>query len=197
MPGAGAEIRLAAAALELSEGRAEQAIDELRPVLEGTAQARCHPWAAHDRGAALRRQRHAASSATRRRPRRRSNARSSWPSRKASCSRSRSSRSPSCSERHRGFRTRHATLVSAILEVLSGSSPPPDATPLLDPLSEAELRVLRYLPSNLKAPEIASELFVSRNTVSTHLRHIYAKLDVHTRSEAVARARQLGLLAPA
>jgi LuxR family maltose regulon positive regulatory protein len=45
-------------------------------------------------------------------------------------------------------------------------------------------------------PEIAAELFVSANTVRTHLRHIYAKLDTHTRSEAVDRARDLGLLAP-
>ena len=63
-------------------------------------------------------------------------------------------------------------------------------------LSEAELRVLRYLPSNLTASEIASELIVSANTVRTHMRHIYAKLDAHTRSEAVARARELRLVAP-
>jgi LuxR family transcriptional regulator, maltose regulon positive regulatory protein len=63
-------------------------------------------------------------------------------------------------------------------------------------LSEAELRIVRYLPTNLTAPEIASELVVSPNTVGTHMRHIYAKLDVHSRSEAVARARDLGLLAP-
>ena len=68
--------------------------------------------------------------------------------------------------------------------------------PLRDELSEAELRVLRYLPGNLRAPEIAAELFVSTNTVRTHLRHIYSKLDAHSRSEAVARARELGLLAP-
>jgi ATP/maltotriose-dependent transcriptional regulator MalT len=71
------------------------------------------------------------------------------------------------------------------------SAPPPEA------LSRAELRVLRYLPSNLSGSEISSELFVSPNTVRTHVRHIYAKLGVHRRSEAVRRARQLGLLAPA
>ena len=82
--------------------------------------------------------------------------------------------------------------------MLAGSSPTPrgESRPLREELSEAELRVVRYLPSNLKAPEIAAELFVSANTVRTHLRHIYAKLDAHSRSEAVARARELGLLAP-
>jgi LuxR family maltose regulon positive regulatory protein len=89
-------------------------------------------------------------------------------------------------------------LLSTILDVLGGGSPQParEAAELRDELSDAELRVLRYLPSNLKAPEIAAELFVSANTVRTHLRHIYAKLDAHSRSEAVARARELGLLAP-
>jgi LuxR family transcriptional regulator, maltose regulon positive regulatory protein len=82
--------------------------------------------------------------------------------------------------------------------MLAGTPPQqPRATmPLRDELSDAELRVMRYLPSNLKATEIAAELFVSANTVRTHLRHIYAKLDAHSRSEAVTRARELGLLAP-
>ena len=80
--------------------------------------------------------------------------------------------------------------------MLSGSAPASAAPALLDPLSDAELRVLRYLPSNLRSTEIAAELFVSSNTVRTHLRHIYAKLDAHSRTEAVARGRQLGLLAP-
>jgi LuxR family maltose regulon positive regulatory protein len=102
-------------------------------------------------------------------------------------------------ERHPRHRTAHATLLVEILDLLSGASARPRAAvaPLRDELSEAELRVVRYLPSNLKAPEIANELYVSSNTVRTHMRHIYAKLDAHNRSEAVARARELGLLAPA
>jgi LuxR family maltose regulon positive regulatory protein len=66
---------------------------------------------------------------------------------------------------------------------------------LTEPLSESELRVLRYLPSNLSAPDIASELFVSTSTVKTHMRHIYEKFGVHRRTDAVERARELGLLA--
>jgi LuxR family maltose regulon positive regulatory protein len=71
------------------------------------------------------------------------------------------------------------------------------APPLLAAPSTSETRVLRYLPTNLAAPEIASELSLSVNTVRTHMRHLYEKLGVHTRTEAVARARALGLLAPA
>jgi LuxR family transcriptional regulator, maltose regulon positive regulatory protein len=63
-----------------------------------------------------------------------------------------------------------------------------------DAISDAEARVLRYLPTNLTASEIASTLCVSVNTVKTHMRHIYAKLDAHRRREAVDRARALGLL---
>ena len=102
-------------------------------------------------------------------------------------------------ERHSGHRTAHASLLSDIRDVLAGSSPPHrqgEPAPVLDELSDAELRVLRYLPSNLKAPEIAAELQVSIHTVKTHVRHIYAKLDAHNRSEAVDRARELALLAP-
>ena len=97
-----------------------------------------------------------------------------------------------------GHRTAHAALRRTILDALAGSARTPSGPvdPLLDELSEAEMRVVRYLPSNLRAPEIAAELFVSTNTVRTHLRHIYQKLGAHGRAEAVARARQLGLLAP-
>jgi LuxR family maltose regulon positive regulatory protein len=55
--------------------------------------------------------------------------------------------------------------------------------------------VLRYLPTNLTRLQIASELSVSLNTVNTHLRSIYAKLEVRDRSAAVHRARELRLLA--
>jgi LuxR family maltose regulon positive regulatory protein len=82
--------------------------------------------------------------------------------------------------------------------VLSGRAPaarPGEVEPLLEPLSEAELRVLRYLPSSMQGPEIAAELFVSVNTIRTHMRHLYAKLGVHRRTDAVDRARELGLLA--
>ena len=64
-------------------------------------------------------------------------------------------------------------------------------------LTGCETRVLRYLPTHLTMHEIAKEMFVSVNTVSTHTRHLYAKLGVHSRHEAVDRARALGLLAPA
>ena len=68
--------------------------------------------------------------------------------------------------------------------------------PTTEPLSESELRVLRFLPTNLTTPEIASELGVSRNTVKTHKRNLYGKLGAHGRTEAVGRARALGPLAP-
>jgi LuxR family maltose regulon positive regulatory protein len=102
-------------------------------------------------------------------------------------------------QRQTRLRTTHASLIADILNLLSGHAPgarPKDAAPLREPLSESELRVLRYLPTNLPAPEIAAELFVSLNTIRTHLRNVYLKLGVHSRADAVTRARELGLLSP-
>jgi LuxR family maltose regulon positive regulatory protein len=62
------------------------------------------------------------------------------------------------------------------------------------PLTERELAVLRLLPTRLWNREIASELYVSVNTVRSHVQAIYRKLQVSTRAEAVAQARELGLL---
>ena len=93
--------------------------------------------------------------------------------------------------------TAHAALLTDILDIVHGSSLPAKDQPPSPPaeeLSPSELRVLRYLPTNLSRPEIASELSVSVNTVSTHLRSIYAKLQVRDRSSAVQRARELRLL---
>jgi LuxR family maltose regulon positive regulatory protein len=93
--------------------------------------------------------------------------------------------------------TAHAALLADILDVLHGSAPKADdqpPAPDAEELSPGELRVLRYLPTNLSRPEIAGELSVSRNTVGTHIRSIYAKLQVRDRASAVRRARELRLL---
>jgi len=94
--------------------------------------------------------------------------------------------------------TAHAALLTDILDVMHGASPAPTGQhpyPQPEELSPGELRVLRYLPTNLSRQEIASELSVSPNTVSTHIRSIYAKLGVRDRSTAVQHARELRLLA--
>lgn len=106
---------------------------------------------------------------------------------------------PDLLSRHSARRTRHASLIAQIQNLLTGTTHTPAGTappPVLEPLSDSEIRVLRYLPTNLSAPEIANELSVSRNTVKTHIRNLYLKLGVHRRTEAVTRARILGLLAP-
>jgi LuxR family maltose regulon positive regulatory protein len=115
-------------------------------------------------------------------------------------------------ERHARDCGKHAALVGEILSLLpvrnEGPAGPGDvitgragrpgvwAPRLVEPLSRGETRVLRYLPTNLSAPEIARELSVSVNTVRTHIRHMCGKLGAHGRAEAVTRARGLGLLAP-
>jgi LuxR family maltose regulon positive regulatory protein len=67
---------------------------------------------------------------------------------------------------------------------------------LADPLSAAERRVLDLLPTQLTAPQIAARLFITTNTVKTHLKSVYLKLGVKTRTGAVERSRELGLLSP-
>lgn len=65
---------------------------------------------------------------------------------------------------------------------------------IIEPLSERELEVLQLIAEGLTNPEIASRLFLSLNTVKVHTRNIYGKLNVHRRTQAVARARTLGIL---
>jgi LuxR family maltose regulon positive regulatory protein len=109
-------------------------------------------------------------------------------------------------DRYAPDRGDQATLAAEIRSLLPAESKPvapgvssgsADSSRLPDPLSKSEVRVLRYLPTNLSALEIARELSVSVTTVRTHIRHLFVKLGVHRRTEAVERARALGLLAPA
>ncbi len=190
------EIRVAAAAIHLAASDPGQALDVLAPVIEGSA-PRMHPLTATTEAQVLDAVAHDQLGDTR--------------TAESSMERALDLAEPegmvlpfilACTEdilkRMPRHRTGHATLRQAILDVLAGSAPRLEGkpAPLPDELSDAELRVVRYLPSNLRAPEIAAELFVSTNTIRTHLRHIYAKLDAHGRADAVARARELGLLAP-
>ncbi len=191
-----AAVRIALGALALEQDDPQQAVEALAPVIAGSAPALSERWArveallldatARDRLGDRRAAEESLEAALElAEPEGLVLPFLLWPSR-------------DLLERHPKHRTAHATLISTILDTLAGRSAPERgaAEPLRDQLSTAELRVVRYLPSNLTAAEIASELIVSTNTVRTHMRHIYAKLDAHTRSEAVARARELGLVAP-
>ena len=83
------------------------------------------------------------------------------------------------------------TLLAA---AVTTESPGPVKQPLIEPLSERELDVLRLLRSDLGGPDIARELAVSLATVRTHTQSVYAKLGVNSRRAAVQRAADLGLL---
>ena len=103
-----------------------------------------------------------------------------------------------CSRPGAGCSRNHNSTPSGSARSSARSRARPAATrpPPLEPLSDSEIRVLRYLPTNLPVPQIAGELSVSVHTIKTHTKHLYATLGTHTRAEAVDRARALGLLAP-
>jgi LuxR family maltose regulon positive regulatory protein len=94
-------------------------------------------------------------------------------------------------ERHLTLPTAWAPLASELLGSIAGADP---AATLIEPLSDRERDVLRLLPTLLRTPEIAGELFVSVNTVKTHVKSIYRKLGVSSRRDAVARGRELRLI---
>jgi LuxR family transcriptional regulator, maltose regulon positive regulatory protein len=188
-------MRVAAAAIDLAEGRPEHAIDVLAPVIDRSAPA------LHHRSANLEALLLDAAARDQRGERRAA---------EASLERALDLAEvegivlpfilapvQDLLERLPRHRTAHAALLRTVLDIMAGASARPRLNPegLVEELSNAEVRVARYLPSNLKAPEIAAELCVSANTVRTHIRHIYAKLDAHERNAAVSRARELGLLA--
>jgi LuxR family maltose regulon positive regulatory protein len=205
-----AEIRIAAAALRLAQGDPSAAAAALAPVLDGSAPVIRSTWltqafmlqatardALGDPAAAGHAVEHALDLAE---PDSTPSAFLLYPV-------------PGLLERHARHGTRHAALISEILDLLPqrhgkagvhGEMAPSraraddggSALRLLEPLSQSEIRVLRYMPTNLSTPEIARELSLSVHTVRTHVRHLFAKLGAHGRTEAVARARSLGLLAP-
>jgi LuxR family transcriptional regulator, maltose regulon positive regulatory protein len=104
---------------------------------------------------------------------------------------------PALLERHARQCTAHASLIAEVFCLLAGTrrdSPPRASESLREPLTESEKRVLRLLSTNLSKREIGDELYLSVNTIKAHTKHLYAKLDVHTRRQAVERARDLGLV---
>jgi LuxR family maltose regulon positive regulatory protein len=92
--------------------------------------------------------------------------------------------------------TAHRSFVAELLAAFEKRAPNVDLAraAVLEPLSERERAVLRYLPTMMSNVEIAAELFVTSNTVKTHLKSIYRKLGVARRRDAVERARSLQLL---
>jgi LuxR family maltose regulon positive regulatory protein len=97
-----------------------------------------------------------------------------------------------------GSGEQHETVQAWARRLLQRAQPTvdgPGARPFpADPLSQREVEVLRLLASELTGPEIAQELYVSLNTLRTHTKRIFTKLDVRTRAAAVRRAREHGLL---
>jgi LuxR family maltose regulon positive regulatory protein len=70
----------------------------------------------------------------------------------------------------------------------------PQSLPLLEPLSEREIEILRFIAAGMSNQEIAQRLVVALSTIQWHIKNVYGKLNVHSRTQAVARARELGLL---
>jgi LuxR family maltose regulon positive regulatory protein len=185
-------MRNAVAAVRLARGEPQAAIAALAPVLDGTAPVTNLGWASQaflleaiardalgDQDAAARALEHALDLVE---PDRAVLAFVLHPA-------------PELLQRHARRGTAHAALIAEILGLPTGAKPA-QRRGEPDSLSGSEARVLRFLPTNLSAPEIAGQLCVSVNTVRTHMRHVYEKLGVHSRTDAVDHARDLGLLVP-
>jgi LuxR family maltose regulon positive regulatory protein len=98
----------------------------------------------------------------------------------------------------RGIAVGYAGKLLAALEEETDDKPrgikPTSSPALVEPLSKRELEVLRFLTTHLPSTEIAKELVISTNTVRSHIKRIYSKLNVHSRGDAIRRAEELELL---
>jgi LuxR family maltose regulon positive regulatory protein len=83
-------------------------------------------------------------------------------------------------------------LLAALEQAASGTTLPTEGLP--EPLSERELEVLQLIDAGKSNRRIAQELFVTEGTVKTHIKNIYRKLETHSRTQALVRARELNLL---
>ena len=191
------EMRIATAVLRLAQDDPHAAIAVLAPVLDGSA-----PRGLAGPGWLRRscwRRLPGTRSATRPPPTGPWSARSTWPNPTARSRGSCCIPRRACSSAHARQGTAHAALIAEILGLLAAKTPaPPPAgpPPLLDPLSESELRVLRYLPTNLSAPEIAGSC-TSRRTRSRPTCATCTPSSACTAGPTPSsRARALGLLAP-
>jgi len=90
--------------------------------------------------------------------------------------------------------TVHPAFVARLLAAFDAENPRPAPAPAHEPFSERELEILRLLATNLDAPEMAEKLVLSANTVRTHIKSLYRKLNAHSRHEALAQAKELRLV---
>ena len=94
----------------------------------------------------------------------------------------------------------HGSWLTAVWQMTTSRIPAPRPDPdhpapiIVEPLSDREREVLRLLSAMLSTAEIGTEMYISVNTVKTHLRSIYRKLSAARRGEAVRRARELKLI---
>ena len=88
----------------------------------------------------------------------------------------------------------HGVSPEYVGQLLAAMGPPRPATPLVEPLSDRELQVLRLVAAGLSNQQIGDELFLAVGTVKKHTHNVYGKLGVRSRTQAVARAKELGIL---
>jgi LuxR family maltose regulon positive regulatory protein len=94
----------------------------------------------------------------------------------------------------RGVMPDYTRKLLAAFEITAGAAPSPASQPLIEPLSDRELEILQLVAGGLSNREISERLYLALSTVKGHNRNIFDKLQVQRRTEAVARARKLGLL---